>query len=135
MVCSRAEDGRANAARETTVRRLGLNLTDSVLASPLPATCCARLQGGREGGRERASGEGVEAYRVPRASTIISPLRAPAYPDPCARPRRRRGVFIIFTRRYRYPIEPILIPRRESPSFPFFLVFCLPLSLPTKRNF
>lgn len=62
-----------DAAREATVRRLGLNLTDSVLALPLPQRVAPPA------GRERtASGEGVEAYRVPRASTIISPLRAPA---------------------------------------------------------
>lgn len=115
-----------DAAREATVRRLGLNLTDSVLALPLPQRVAPPA------GRERtASGEGVEAYRVPRASTIISPLRAPAYP---ARPRRRRGVFIIFTRRYRYPIEPILIPPRIStsplcslslPIFPWLPASCL----------
>lgn len=76
--------------------------------------------------REGASGEGVEAYRVPRASTIISPLRAPACPDPRARPRSRRGVFIIFTRRYRYPIEPILIPRTDlSPLFVSLKFFSL----------
>ena len=63
---------------------------------------------------------------MPRASTIISPLRAPACPDPRARPRSRRGVFIIFTRRYRYPIEPILIPRTDlSPLFVSLKFFSL----------
>lgn len=127
--------------REPTVRRLGLNLTDSVVAvaagSGRDVLRPKERERARENARERERGTPCErrdqtgvgvrallssilppaAYRVPRASTIISVRQRCSAPRTPGRFGARANTvtegFIIFTRRYRAN-PTILIPRREE---------------------